>query len=304
MDLSRIENVIDVRRTQQACVAVFGVGGAAGLVCNLARCGVGRFKLNDFDRVSASNIARQQHDVTNVGRFKTHSLVGPLHAINPDVIVEASEQNFLQMHSDVLDQQFADCDLLIVATDNFAAQLAGNALALRLQIPAIFVGLYPGGVGGEIIFWRPGIDACLSCLCNSRRQAHEKAAQESRSLDPASDGVTIFDVTFIDSIAGMIALGLLTQGSDNRFGRLLESLGQRNFIQAQIDPSWTIGRTSPVRKYLGVADDCPAYFAWNTIVREDPETLPCPDCERFRSHSFIRQGDVWIRVKPDAPTSR
>ena len=36
----------------------------------------------------------------------------------------------------------------------------------------------------------------------------------------------------------MIVLGLLTRGADNRYGKLIEQLGDRNFLQIKIDPAW------------------------------------------------------------------
>jgi molybdopterin/thiamine biosynthesis adenylyltransferase len=299
MDLSRIAGVIDVEKTTAACVAVFGAGASAGLTGNLARCGVGHFKLFEFDLVSPSNIARQHHDATDIGRLKGQALSDAIHRINPDALVEVIEGNYMELADAVLHAHVAASDLLILATDRFAAQARGNELALQFEVPSLWVGLYVGGTAGEIVFWRPGIDACFRCLCAHRYKAQEAAEKEQRSLDPASDGCTIFDVAMLDAIGGMVGIGLLTHGSDNRFGRMIELLGDRNFIQVQLDSSWDFGGTNPIRKYLGVDDDCPAYFAWNTIVRADPDCgqLYCPDCEKFRGHSFVQFRGVWSRIR-------
>ncbi len=293
MDLSRIANVMDVKRLSASCVAVFGAGGSAGLVLNLARCGVSRFQLFDFDVVSSANIARQHHDATDIGRSKADALAAAIRRINPAAIVEVTERNYLEVAEPTLDQQLAQCNLLIFGTDRFAAQARGNQLALRLNLAALWIGLYPGGLAGEVIFWHPQIEACFRCLCAKRYAAQEAAGAEGISLDPSSDGCTIFDITLLDAIAGMLAIGLLTRGSDDRFGRLIEQLGERNFIQVQLDHSWTFGSVNPVRKYLGVADDNDALFAWNTIVRADPDhgQPPCADCVTFR-HRIETAADV------------
>jgi hypothetical protein len=142
-------------------------------------------------------------------------------------------------------------------------------------------------------------------LCAKRYEAQAAAAKEQRSLDPTSDGCTIFDVAMLDAIVGMLAIGLLTRGSDNRFGRLIDDMGDRNFLQVQLGSTWSVGGKNPVRKYLGIADECPAFFAWNTIVRADPDkgNMPCPDCEEFRGHKFtlpVHGGP--IRLKPTVVT--
>jgi molybdopterin/thiamine biosynthesis adenylyltransferase len=297
MDLTRIADVIDVVKTLAACVAVFGAGGSAGLVCNLARCGVSRFKLFDFDRISPANVARQHHDATDVGRSKVAALADAIRRINPDAIVEVIEDNFLEMDAAELASHLAECDLLIFATDRFEAQARGNELALQFNVPALWIGLYAGGTAGEIIFWHPDLDACFRCLCARRYEVQAAASKVQRSLDPASDGCTIFDVAMLDAIVGMLAIALLTRGSDNRFGRLIDELGDRNFIQVQLDPSWNLAGVNPVRKYLGVADECPAFFAWNAIVRSDPDhgNLYCPDCHKFRGHTFLPLHGGWVR---------
>jgi len=301
MDFSRIENVIDVQKTQTACVAIVGAGGSAGLVGNLVRSGVGRrIKLFDFDSVDAANIPRQHHDATNVGQPKVAALAEAIGRINPEVIVEPIIGNFMDMNAALIGQHVAECDLLIFATDRFEVQARGNELALQFNVPALWIGLYAGGTAGEIIFWHSAIDACFRCLCAKRYAAHAAAAKEQLSLDPASDGCTIFDVALLDSIAGMVAIGLLTRGSDNRFGRLIEQLGDRNFIQVQLDPAWNFDGKNPVRKYLGVADECPAFFAWNTIVRADPDhgNPPCPDCHRYRPECFGTCHGIPLRIEP------
>jgi hypothetical protein len=124
-----------------------------------------------------------------------------------------------------------------------------------LNIPAVWIGLYAAGLGGEVIFWHPGIRACYRCLCARRYEAHQQAETSGASLDPTSHGATIFDVHLIDAIAGQIAIGLLTAGSDTRFGRLIDELGDRNFIQVQLDPHFQIGGREVIREMLSVPAD-------------------------------------------------
>ncbi len=283
---SRIKPNIDVARMQSSHVAVVGAGGAAGKVNHLVRCGLRRLTLVDFDTVTASNIGRQAHDAEFIGRPKVEAVAIAARRTNPDVDVRTLICNLLKMTDEEIDSVFGDADLLIFATDNFAAQARGNEIALRLGKPALWVGLYAGGQAGEVIWWKPGLP-CFRCLCENRYAAHARAAAEGRTLDPVSDGCTIFDITLLDSIAGMVAVGLLTQGADNRFGRLIDQLGERNFIQVQLDPLWQLNGRNPVREYLGVAPETDTFFAWNTVARRHPEggDPPCPDCVRWRNRS-------------------
>ncbi len=290
MDLSRIHGVIDTKRTQAAEVAVIGAGGSARLICDLARCGVQRFRIVDPDIVEPSNIARQGHDVTSLGVAKVDAVARLVEQINPAAEVMGLPLDFTQLTDDEIDDLFGTTDLFIFATDRFNAQARGNEVATRLLTPALWIGLYAGGQAGEIIFWHPGIAACFRCLCPSRYRAHEQAQIEQRRLDPTSEGATIFDISLVDSIAGMLAIGLLTQGADNRYGRLIPQLGDRNFLQVKIDPRWQWRGRDLVREHLGIPEDCESFFAWNTIVRADPTRgePACPDCVRFRNRALCR----------------
>src|SRR5690606_13986887 len=127
-----------------------------------------------------------------------------------------------------------DADLLVAATDSFAAQSWANRIALRYRIPAIWSGLYAGGLGGEVVLWRPGLP-CYRCLLPGRYRAQERARAEGRRLDPPSDGTTIFDDGYIDTIAGPLAVGLLTERG--KYADLVRALGDRNFLHIKLHPA-------------------------------------------------------------------
>lgn len=288
MDYSRIKDCIDVDRMQHSKAALIGAGGAIGLACNLVRCGLREIDVYDFDRVAEENIPRQAHSSTAIGMLKTEALAAEVHRINPDVIVQCFNRDVTTMTDDELAEAFADINLLINATDSFQAHAFGNVVALKFGIPSLWIGLYPGGAGGEVVFGDRDILPCYRCLCAKRYAAHEQAAAEGRSLDPSSHGCTIFDISHLDAIAGDIAVGLLTRGADNRLGRLIDQLNGRNFIQVQFDPTWNFNGRNPIRERLGVTADNPTFFAWTATVLSDPDRgqLPCRDCEKYRGHSF------------------
>ncbi|UCG46877.1 MAG: sulfur carrier protein ThiS adenylyltransferase ThiF [Phycisphaerales bacterium] len=76
--------------------AVVGVAGLGGLGSNvaaaLARAGVGRLIIADFDMVEAANLNRQQYFLDQVGRPKVECTVENLRRINPAVLVEAHNE--------------------------------------------------------------------------------------------------------------------------------------------------------------------------------------------------------------------
>jgi len=77
-------------RFSRAAVAVCGLGGlGSNIAIALARVGVGKLILIDFDRVDVSNLHRQQYKADQIGRFKTDALSENLREIAPYVCVEA-----------------------------------------------------------------------------------------------------------------------------------------------------------------------------------------------------------------------
>jgi len=288
MQYDRIQNVIAIPTIQTKVVTIVGAGGSAPLIENLTRCGVQHWKLVDPDTIEPVNIARQGHSPEDIGIPKVNAVANKIGVINPDATVECFTEDFTALSDDEIRESFGDSDLFIFATDSFAAQARGNAVALLLNTSAVWIGLYQGGLGGEVVFWHPELECCYQCLCSGRYKAQAKATEEGRSLDPPSEGATIFDIQYLDSIAGHICLGLLTRGSDNRFGRLIDQLGNRQFLQVGISPNFRVNRKDVIRKHLGINENCQPYFAWNTIALSDPDkgNEYCPDCEQYRGTTF------------------
>jgi molybdopterin/thiamine biosynthesis adenylyltransferase len=226
------------------------------------------------------NIPRQGFLSGDTGLTKVEAVARMIRRVNPRTEVRGFPVDFTAMTEPEVDANFGDTDLFVFATDSFAAQAFGNTVALRLRKPALWVGLYPGGRAGELIFWHEELAACFRCLCRRRYEAHAGNGRERAT----SAGATIFDIELIDALAGMLAVGLLTRGAENRYGRLIDELGDRNFLQVKIDPAWTLQGRDVVREHLGIDADCEAYASFCTIARSDPDggEPPCPDCVRYR----------------------
>jgi hypothetical protein len=260
-------------------VTIVGTGGGANLARNLARCGVGQLRLDDFDRVEAANICRQEHMHDQIGMLKVDALAAELKRINPAIDVRCIDRDFCTMGDAEIDERFGDCDLFVFAVDNLPANARGNATALRLRKPAIWSGVYPRGRAGEIVFWHPGLASCHRCLCANRYRKHA----DGLITTPPNSSPDVLSVQLVDSIAGMLSIGLLTRGASDFYGRLIDQLGDRNFLQIKIDPEWKWGGRDVIGEHLGIDVKCPAYFSFVTIARRDPTggQPPCPDCIKF-----------------------
>jgi tRNA A37 threonylcarbamoyladenosine dehydratase len=79
-----------MERLRSASVAVFGVGGVGSYAAEaLARAGVGRLTLIDFDEICLTNVNRQLHALDGtIGRAKVAVMAERCRAINPELQVE------------------------------------------------------------------------------------------------------------------------------------------------------------------------------------------------------------------------
>ena len=72
------------RAFSNATVAVCGLGGlGSNVAVSLARAGIGKLILMDFDRVDITNLHRQQYKVIQLGRPKVEALAENLREIEP-----------------------------------------------------------------------------------------------------------------------------------------------------------------------------------------------------------------------------
>ena len=104
-------------------VAVFGVGGVGGYVCEaLARSGVGTLDLIDNDKVCPSNINRQIIATTKtVGRYKVDVMRERILDINPDAVVNTYTCFFLPENA--AEFPFANYDYVVDAIDTITAKI-------------------------------------------------------------------------------------------------------------------------------------------------------------------------------------
>ena len=104
-------------------VAVFGIGGVGGYVCEaLARSGVGHFDLIDDDKVCLTNINRQIIATRKtVGKYKTEVMKERMLDINPDIEVTEHKCFFLPENADEF--LFDEYDYVVDAVDTVTAKI-------------------------------------------------------------------------------------------------------------------------------------------------------------------------------------
>lgn len=120
-----------------ARVAVFGIGGVGGYVCEaLVRSGVGAFDLIDDDKVCLTNINRQIIATRKtVGKYKVDVMQERMQEINPDVKVQVHKCFFLPENA--AEFPFSEYDYVVDAVDTVTAKLELIMKAKEAGVPII-----------------------------------------------------------------------------------------------------------------------------------------------------------------------
>ena len=106
------------KKLSEASVAVCGLGGlGSNIAIALARAGVGRLHILDFDRVDISNLNRQQYFPEQLGMLKSDALCDTLSRISPYCeiqkdCVKLTEENIPELLSreDIICEAFDRAD--------------------------------------------------------------------------------------------------------------------------------------------------------------------------------------------------
>ena len=94
------------KRFSSATVAVCGLGGlGSNIATALARSGIGKLLLIDFDCVDVTNLHRQQYKASQIGRYKAEALAENLLEIAPytniqTMRVKITEENLVDLLKD------------------------------------------------------------------------------------------------------------------------------------------------------------------------------------------------------------
>lgn len=126
-----------MERLSKAKVAVFGIGGVGGYVCEaLVRSGVSSFDLVDDDKVCLTNLNRQIIATRKtVGQYKTDVMKERILEINPDAKVEIHKCFFLPENADEF--PFEEYDYIVDAVDTVTAKIALVMKAQEKGVPII-----------------------------------------------------------------------------------------------------------------------------------------------------------------------
>ncbi|MBE6794840.1 MAG: thiamine biosynthesis protein ThiF [Ruminococcaceae bacterium] len=173
-----------------ATVAICGLGGlGSNIAFALARAGVGKLVLIDFDRVDITNLHRQQYKADQIARYKTEALAENLKEVSPYTeialhTVKLTENNAVDLlrDADIVCEAFDDarCKAQLVNTvlekmpDKFvvaASGMAGLSSANSIRTRKITSKFYLCGDETSDVMDGVGLVSTRVMLC-AAHQAH------------------------------------------------------------------------------------------------------------------------------------
>ncbi|WP_436494004.1 adenylyltransferase/sulfurtransferase MoeZ [Actinokineospora sp. HUAS TT18] len=253
------------KRLKNAKVLVVGAGGLGSpALLYLAAAGVGTLGIVDFDVVDESNLQRQViHGVSDVGKPKAQSAKESIAEINPLINVVLHQEHLNSTNA--LDI-FADYDLILDGTDNFATRYLVNDAAVLLGKPYVWGSIFR--FEGQVsVFWE---DAPNGQGLNYR-DLYPEPPPPGMVPSCAEGGVLGVLCASIGSIMVTEAIKLLTGIGEPLLGRLMVydalEMSYRT-IKIRKDPE-----TKPIEGLIDyeafcgvVSDDAQTAAAGNTIT--------------------------------------
>jgi sulfur-carrier protein adenylyltransferase/sulfurtransferase len=197
-----------LKNAKVLCVGAGGLGSPALLY--LAAAGVGTLGIVEFDEVDESNLQRQIiHGQSDVGRSKAESARDSVKEINPLIDVVLHQE---RLESSNVMEIFAQYDLIVDGTDNFATRYLVNDACVLLGKPYVWGSIYRFD-GQASVFWAEH-GPCYRCL-------YPEPPPPGMVPSCAEGGVLGVLCASIGSIQVTEAIKVLTGVGDPLVGRLM-----------------------------------------------------------------------------------
>ncbi len=170
---SRSKGILEVDILRDKRVLVIGLGSFGSQISiELAKAGVGRFALMDFDRVELHNLSRHTATVHDLGRLKTNVIEEAILGKNPYADVEKFSVNCNE-DLPLLYDEVEKADLVICATDNNTSRFNISKALVEKGKVGIFGRAITRAEGGDVFRYRPG-GPCYCCIAGAGNLRQEE----------------------------------------------------------------------------------------------------------------------------------
>lgn len=258
------------KRLKNARVLCVGAGGLGSPnLMYLAAAGVGTIGIVEFDTVDESNLQRQIiHGQSDIGRSKAQSAADTIAEINPHINIVIHEE---RLDNDNVMEMFAQYDLIVDGTDNFATRYLVNDACVLLGKPYVWGSIYRFE-GQASVFWAE-YGPCYRCL-------YPEPPPPGMVPSCAEGGVLGVLCASIGSIQATEAVKLLTGIGDPLVGRLMVYDGLEmayRTVKVRKDPNCAVCGENPTVTELidyeafcgAISDEAAAAAVDSTISVKD-----------------------------------
>lgn len=199
------------KKIKAARVLIIGAGGLGSpIALYLGAAGVGHIGIADYDEVSVANLQSQiAHGIRDVDRPKAASAKDSIRAINPNIDVEVYR---MKLDAENIETVIEDYDVVVDATDNYAARYLINDACVLSGKPVVFGTMYQ--FEGYVTVYDAKKGPCFRCQFPSPPPA---------GLVPtcAEGGVISTLPGIIGSVQANEVLKLIIGGGDSLIGEML-----------------------------------------------------------------------------------
>ena len=199
------------KKIKAARVLIIGAGALGSPVAlYLGAAGVGTIGIADFDEVSIGNLQSQViHGTRDINRPKAASAKDSIRAINPLVRVETYH---MKLEAENIESVIGDYDVIVDATDNYAARYLINDACVLLGKPLVFGAMYQ--FEGHVTIYDAKKGPCFRCQFPSPPPAGLIPTCAESGIISALPGI-------IGSYQANEVLKLIIGGADLLVGKML-----------------------------------------------------------------------------------
>lgn len=181
---------IDVyKKLSESSAVICGLGGlGSNTAIALARAGIGKLKLIDFDKVDITNLNRQNYFISDIGKYKTDALNDIIRRINPIIEIEKktimmNEENSSELTAgyDVICECFdkaenkamlintllSQTNAIIVSCSGMAGHFSSNSIVTKKAMNRLYIcGDGVSGIEDGNVLMAPRVGVCAMHQAN------------------------------------------------------------------------------------------------------------------------------------------
>ena len=195
-----------LEKLRNTCIGIAGCGGlGSNCAMALARAGVGRLVIADFDTVTPENLGRQYYFRDQVGQKKVLALKENIGKVNPDIDVQVHD---VCLGPDEVLHIFKDCQVIIEAFDRADMKLMIiETVTERFPDKFIIAGSGLAGYGGNNALHTRRLGSLFIC--------GDEISEVSAELPPLAPRVGIVAAMQANQALEIIMDGLALVGDDD-----------------------------------------------------------------------------------------